>query len=87
MKRHIQRNHRNNKKDYAEKNLSNLLEAEGLSNLKSLFQKEDISLQMLLEMDNADFKRMTEDLGISWGQKYRIEKLVEKEKKQCSSWH
>ena len=87
MKRHLQRNHRNNKKDYAEKTLSNLLEAEGLSNLKGLFQKEDISLQMLLEMNNADIRRMIEDLGISWGQKYRIEKLVEKEKKQCSSWH
>ena len=83
MNRHIQRTHVNNKKKVdAKETLSNLLDAEGLSNLKSLFQKEDITLEMLIEMGTEDMRRMIKDLGISWGEKYRIEKLVEKAKRK-----
>ena len=66
MNRHIQRTHVNNKKKVdAKETLSNLLDAEGLSNLKSLFQKEYITLEMLIEMGTEDMRRMIKDLGIS----------------------
>ena len=54
----------------------------GLPDLNRKFESEGISLKLLLELSKEDLRRMLSDLEIRWGDRYKIEKQVEKIKNE-----
>ena len=62
------------------KTLESLLGDIGLDNLADKFTNEGIDLKLLLDLNSEDLRRMMQDLGVNWGDRYKIEKEVEQVK-------
>ena len=84
MDRHTRRQHQKEALNPTEDNISNFLSNENLSKLNDLFEKESITLPMLLSMEIEDFRRMAKDLGINWGDRYTLEKAIQKKAQPAS---
>ena len=60
--------------------LESVLGDVGLGHLENKFSNEGIDLELLLNLNLDDLRRMMQDLGINWRDKYKVEKQVEKKK-------
>ena len=58
--------------------LESFLENIQLINFAENFKKEGIDLKLILDMNKEDLRRMLTDLEINWGDRYKIEKEIEK---------
>ena len=52
----------------------------GLGNLADKFTNEGFDLKLLLDSNSEDLRRMMQDVGVNWGDRYKIEKQVEQVK-------
>ena len=58
--------------------LETVLSSVGLETYGPLFSKEDITIEMLVDLDTEEFMNMTKELGIAtWGQRKKLKKAIE----------
>ena len=61
--------------------LDEVLENAGLGRFRHLFDKENIDISMLLDLDTDEFMNMAKELGISsWGERRNLKKAVQDHK-------
>ena len=84
LERHEVRKHKDGPSEvvqtFENKTLESILGGIGLGNLAENFTKEGIDLKLLLELSSEDLRRMMQDLGVNWGDRYKIEKQIEQVK-------
>ena len=56
--------------------LKTVLDEAGVGGLFNKFSSEGIDMELLLDLNRDDFRRMLKDLDINWGDRYKIEKQV-----------
>ena len=64
--------------DSAVLTLDSVLADVGLTKLTEKFKCEEIDINLMLDLAIDDLRRMLKDLDINWGDRYKIEKQVEK---------
>ena len=84
LERHEVRKHKDGPSEvvqtFENKTLESILGGIGLGNLADQFTNEGFDLKLLLDSNSEDLRRIMQDLGLNWGDRYKIEKQVEQVK-------